>query len=76
MTLYARFILGSNDYILTNYMKIYCLLGNSPFLEATGGDKINEINRDHIFGIEYSEKPFGLATTNMLIHGDGNTNVI
>lgn len=34
------------------------------------------INKSHIYGIEIAEKPFGLATTNMLIHGDGNTNVI
>ncbi|MGP1485494.1 MAG: N-6 DNA methylase [Campylobacter sp.] len=26
--------------------------------------------------MEESEKPFGLSTTNMLIHGDGNTNII
>ena len=32
---------------------------------------------DHqIYGIEYEEKAFGLATTNMLIHNDGNTNII
>lgn len=36
--------------------------------------------RDHvkehqIFGIEYDENVYGLATTNMLIHGDGNSNI-
>lgn len=29
----------------------------------------------HIFGIEIEEKAYGLATTNMLIHGDGNSNI-
>lgn len=34
-----------------------------------------EIKAGHIFGIENEEKAYGLATTNMLIHGDGNSNV-
>lgn len=37
---------------------------------------IKRINEEQIYGIEKAEKPFGLSTTNMLIHGDGNTNVI
>lgn len=35
----------------------------------------DEVKRNHIYGIEYEEKAFGLSTTNMLIHGDGNSNV-
>lgn len=35
-----------------------------------------EVKRSHIYGIEYEETAFGLATTNMLIHGDGNSNII
>lgn len=35
-----------------------------------------EIKKKHIFGIEYEEGAFGLSTTNMLIHGDGNSNII
>lgn len=34
-----------------------------------------EVKKHHIFGIEAEEKAFGLSTTNMLIHGDGNSNV-
>lgn len=37
---------------------------------------VDKINKEQIYGIEYSEKPYGLSTTNMLIHGDGNTNII
>lgn len=33
------------------------------------------VKKQHIFGIENEEKAFGLATTNMLIHGDGNSNI-
>ena len=35
-----------------------------------------EVKKHHIYGIEAEEKAFGLSTTNMLIHGDGNSNVI
>lgn len=34
-----------------------------------------EVKAHHIYGIECEEKAYGLATTNMLIHGDGNSNV-
>lgn len=33
------------------------------------------VKKHHIYGIEAEEKAFGLSTTNMLIHGDGNSNV-
>lgn len=33
------------------------------------------VKKDHIYGIEVEEKAYGLATTNMLIHGDGNSNI-
>lgn len=36
----------------------------------------DEIKAGHIFGIEYEDVAFGLSTTNMLIHGDGNSNII
>ena len=34
------------------------------------------VKNTQIYGIEYEETAFGLATTNMLIHGDGNSNVV
>ena len=34
-----------------------------------------EVKRNHIYGIEAEDTAFGLSTTNMLIHGDGNSNV-
>ncbi len=42
---------------------------------STEKEKI-EIKKNHIFGIEYEDNAFGLSTTNMLIHGDGNSNII
>lgn len=35
-----------------------------------------KVKQEQIFGIEYEDGAFGLASTNMLIHGDGNSNVI
>lgn len=36
----------------------------------------NKVKDSQIWGIESEEKAFGLSTTNMLIHGDGNSNII
>lgn len=35
-----------------------------------------KVVKNQIYGIEIEEKAFGLSTTNMLIHGDGNSNII
>ncbi len=34
-----------------------------------------EVKKHQIFGIEFDENVYGLATTNMLIHSDGNSNI-
>ena len=36
----------------------------------------NNVKKDQIYGIEYEDGAFGLSSTNMLIHGDGNSNVV
>lgn len=35
-----------------------------------------DVKKNQIYGIEYEEGAFGLSSTNMLIHGDGNSNVV
>jgi type I restriction enzyme M protein len=35
-----------------------------------------KVKQEQIFGIEYEAGAFGLASTNMLIHGDGNSNIV
>lgn len=35
-----------------------------------------KVKNEQIYGIEYEDGAFGLSSTNMLIHGDGNSNVI
>lgn len=43
---------------------------------AAGAKDLQEdVRLNHIFGVEVEEKAYGLATTNMLIHGDGNSNI-
>ena len=39
-------------------------------------DEREIIKKEQIFGIEYESGAFGLSSTNMLIHGDGNSNVV
>lgn len=34
-----------------------------------------KVKKNQIFGIEFDENVYGLATTNMLIHSDGNSNI-
>lgn len=36
---------------------------------------MKKVKENHIYGIENEEKAYGLSTTNMLIHGDGNSNI-
>lgn len=39
-------------------------------------DERDMVKREQIYGIEYEDGAFGLSSTNMLIHGDGNSNVV
>lgn len=34
------------------------------------------VKQNQIYGIEYENGAFGLSSTNMLIHGDGNSNIV
>lgn len=36
----------------------------------------DDVKKYHIYGVEYDELVYGLATTNMLIHSDGNSNIV
>lgn len=39
-------------------------------------DERSEVKKNQIYGIEYEDGAYGLASTNMLIHGDGNSNIV
>jgi len=58
--------------------------GSGAFLVRAMTEALNDcqtkeekelVKKGHIYGIEAEENAFGLSTTNMLIHGDGNSNV-
>ena len=44
--------------------------------DCATADEQENVKKNQIYGIEYDENIYGLATTNMLIHGDGNSNII
>lgn len=59
--------------------------GSGAFLVRAMTDAMDDCDTDferrhvkehQIYGIEYEEGAFGLSSTNMLIHGDGNSNVV
>lgn len=59
--------------------------GSGAFLVRTMTDAMDDcdnesqrtnVKRHQIYGIEYEDGAFGLSSTNMLIHGDGNSNVV
>ncbi len=43
--------------------------------DCATADEQKHVREKQIYGIEYDENIYGLATTNMLIHGDGNSNI-
>lgn len=43
--------------------------------DCTNEQEQDAVRKEQIYGIEFEEAAFGLSTTNMLIHGDGNSNV-
>ena len=36
----------------------------------------NRVKKNNIYGLEFDDIAFGLATTNMLLHSDGNSNIL
>lgn len=43
--------------------------------DCANKEQQEEVKKNQIFGIEFDENVYGLATTNMLIHSDGNSNI-
>lgn len=44
--------------------------------DCNSEDERSEVKKNQIYGIEYEDGAYGLASTNMLIHGDGNSNIV
>lgn len=43
--------------------------------ECETASEKKHVKEQQIYGVEFDENVYGLATTNMLIHGDGNSNI-
>ncbi|MCR2063892.1 HsdM family class I SAM-dependent methyltransferase [Campylobacter helveticus] len=65
---------GSGSFLVQAMVKELsdCKRGKS---EKEAKELMEKVKKDNIYGIEVEEKAYGLATTNMLIHGDGNSNI-
>ncbi|KRN13068.1 restriction enzyme alpha subunit [Fructilactobacillus fructivorans] len=56
-------------------MELNDVLKDPELTDDEKNKKMDSIKSNNMFGIELDEKVYGLATTNMLLHGDGNSNV-
>ena len=65
---------GSGSFLVQAMVKELadCRKGRSS---AAAKALMKAVKENNIFGIEKEDKAYGLATTNMLIHGDGNSNI-
>lgn len=66
---------GSGSFLVQGMVLEFASANNQQFTEDEKKEWRKKISQEQIFGIEVEEKAFGLATTNMLIHGDGNSNI-
>jgi len=65
---------GSGSFLVQALVKAIADCYNDT-TDEEAEDLIEKVKKEHIFGIECEEKAYGLSTTNMLIHGDGNSNI-
>ena len=65
---------GSGSFLVKAMVKEFadCYRGKT---EREAKNLMEIVTKKNIYGIEIEEKAYGLATTNMLIHGDGNSNI-
>ena len=65
---------GSGSFLVQAMVKELadCRRGHT---EAETRQLIENVKKKNIFGVEVEEVAYGLSTTNMLIHGDGNSNI-
>ncbi|WP_303967112.1 HsdM family class I SAM-dependent methyltransferase [Rothia mucilaginosa] len=66
---------GSGSFLVQGMVKELADTSNMAGTQEEKQAQKNKIKREHIYGVEIEENAFGLATTNMLIHGDGNSNI-
>ncbi len=66
---------GSGSFLVQAMVQELADCNRQKILEEEKQILRQRVAKEHIFGIEIEENAFGLSTTNMLIHGDGNSNI-
>lgn len=66
---------GSGSFLVQAMVKELADCEKARLTEAEKKVKRLEVKKNNIYGVEIEEVVFGLSTTNMLIHGDGNSNI-
>ncbi len=70
--------INQNDYVLDPCVGTgaFLISAMNTMLEQTNSEEQRtEIKRNHLFGIEIQNKLFTIATTNMILRGDGKSNL-
>lgn len=66
---------GSGSFLVQAMVLELVDCGRQRATEAEKQKMREVVAKEHIYGVEIEEKAYGLSTTNMLIHGDGNSNI-
>lgn len=66
---------GSGSFLVQAMVKGLADCENAKITDAYKRELREKVKKNNIFGVEIEETAFGLSTTNMLIHGDGNSNI-
>lgn len=67
---------GSGSFLVQAMVLELADCNHQKATDAEKKDMRQKVVKEQIYGIEIEEKAFGLSTTNMLIHGDGNSNIL
>ena len=66
---------GSGAFLVQGMVLELADVNRQKATEAEKAAMRERIAREHVFGVEIEDRAYGLSTTNMLIHGDGNSNI-
>lgn len=66
---------GSGSFLVQAMVKELADCEKAKITDSEKKIKREDIKKNNIYGVEIEEVAFGLSTTNMLIHGDGNSNI-
>lgn len=66
---------GSGSFLVQGMVLELADVNSQKLTEDEKEKRRQKVAKENIYGVEVEEKAFGLSTTNMLIHGDGNSNI-